>query len=102
VSYSALKNLGNYENEKVHAVATVEEGQDPIAVLNLLKDWVNTQLNVEIQIQDRYRKLDQLVYKIAETERQLETLRARWESARAFLEKHGVDITEPAPFELEF
>lgn len=38
VSYSTIKNLGNYENERVEMIAKVNPGQDPLQVLDQLQD----------------------------------------------------------------
>lgn len=44
VSYARLMVTAPYENERVEAVATVSEGENPKLVLALLRKWVNEEL----------------------------------------------------------
>lgn len=44
ITYDRVKNLGNYENEKIHVEALLEEGEDPDIVLNGLRDFVDFHL----------------------------------------------------------
>lgn len=44
ISYQAVKNLGNYESERLEAHAEVEEGEDPRVAALKLRQWVNLQL----------------------------------------------------------
>lgn len=59
ITYQALKNLGNYESERLEATADVESGEDPMEVFAgegncrktsddaalALRRWVNLTLN---------------------------------------------------------
>lgn len=44
ISYQAVKNLGNYESERLEATATVEEGEDPALLIKNLRKFVHAQL----------------------------------------------------------
>lgn len=44
ISYQAVKNLGNYESERLEATATVEEGEDPVEKTKELRRFVHWQL----------------------------------------------------------
>ena len=48
VTYTEVKNLGNYENCRVEAEALVPEGEDPAKVMKRLKHWVKTQLEEDV------------------------------------------------------
>lgn len=45
ISYQAVKNLGNYESERLEAFADVEEGEDPDDAALKLRRWVNLTLD---------------------------------------------------------
>lgn len=49
VSYGTIKNLGNYENEKVDLEAAVNEGEDPIEVLDTLCKTASRFLGIEVK-----------------------------------------------------
>ncbi len=44
ISYQAVKNLGNYESERLEATAQLEEGENPDDVALKLRRWVNLTL----------------------------------------------------------
>jgi hypothetical protein len=46
ISYQRVKNLGNYETERVEMVAEVNEGEDVNTVYTYLRDMVNKALGV--------------------------------------------------------
>lgn len=45
ITYQAVKNLGNYESERLEASADVEAGEDPQDVALQLRRWVNLTLD---------------------------------------------------------
>lgn len=45
ITYQAVKNLGNYESERLEASADVEEGEDPDDAALKLRRWVNLSLD---------------------------------------------------------
>ena len=47
ISYQRVKNLGNYESERLEATADVPEGEDPRVCFVRLKRYVEAQLNIE-------------------------------------------------------
>lgn len=44
ITYSRLKNLGDYNNEKVEITLEVTDGEKADDVLNAAKDWVSSKL----------------------------------------------------------
>ena len=44
ISYQAVKNLGNYESERLEANADLEEGSDPVEEVKNLRRFVHWQL----------------------------------------------------------
>lgn len=44
ITYRKVMNLGNYETEAVEVKASVEDGQDSIAVFNYLRQWSKDRL----------------------------------------------------------
>jgi hypothetical protein len=48
IEYERIKNLGNYENAKIKAIANVDEGEDPSEVLDDLRQWVKNELGEEV------------------------------------------------------
>lgn len=45
ITYQAVKNLGNYESERLEASADIEEGEDPTDAALKLRRWVNLTLD---------------------------------------------------------
>lgn len=45
ISYQAVKNLGNYESERLEATATVEEDENVTEATKQLKAFVHAGLN---------------------------------------------------------
>ncbi len=44
ISYQAVKNLGNYESERLEATAIVEDGEDSVEKTKELRRFVHWQL----------------------------------------------------------
>ena len=93
VHYQKLASLGNYENERIGAWATVEEGQTPDESLATLIAWV------EEQGQQRTGQEEEVV--IARNgrpaarhtlEREITEMRETWRKARAFLQTVGLEL----------
>lgn len=45
ITYGFTKSLGNYQSSRLEVTAELEQGEDPIAVADVLKEFVHTQLN---------------------------------------------------------
>lgn len=98
VEYSRLKTFGSYENEKVGAVAIVQEGENVSGVLKELKTWVMTELEVgefKSKIRENIMSLrddrDAIVREVMDLEDKAKRL-------TAFLKLHGVDLQQEIPF----
>jgi hypothetical protein len=96
VNYSKLVNLGNYENEKIAAWATVEDGQTPDVVLDGLRTWVDEQAGKRGGLRDDLSELERSIQDLQWKKRQLtEEMREMgtlWKRQRAFLEKIGLEL----------
>lgn len=47
ITYSRIRNLGNYQNEKLEATADIPIGDDPVEARKKLKCWVLRQLKIK-------------------------------------------------------
>lgn len=96
VNYSKLVNLGNYENEKIAAWATVEEDQAPEEVLAGLRTWVDDQAGKRGGLRDELSELERSIQDLQWKKRQLTdemlNMGSLWKRQRAFLEKLGLDL----------
>lgn len=52
ISYQAVKNLGNYESERLEVNADVEEGEDPKDAVLKLRQFVHEQISRVVRRQD--------------------------------------------------
>jgi predicted nucleic acid-binding Zn-ribbon protein len=99
VCYSRLKNLGNYENERLDATTAVLEGQTPEDVHHQLKEWVHQQLGLSSsELQQEVQQLEDRRYDlrndIQAIERRLEKLKQQWRDAKTLLTIHGIDVPD--------
>jgi hypothetical protein len=99
VEYRETVTFGNYQNATVGATAEVQEW-NPVSTLAELKTFVQGELQKRKSAQEdeeelRYQKgvkddeLNRLQVRIDE-------MKVKWEAAKAFLEKHGVDTSRYA------
>lgn len=102
VEYRELVSTDNYSNVCVGAVADVSDYAHPEVGLEALKAWVRKQLGTEKAAQQElgatHSELWQLRQELAQVNRGLDAAKARWEAAKAFLAKHGVELREELPF----
>lgn len=85
ISYQAVKNLGNYESERLEAHAEVEEGVDPIEAVGNLRAWVEER----IQMRENVKSLED---ERRDLENQIDRLKIRWEKIRQFFLKLGLNL----------
>ena len=52
ITYQAVKNLGNYESERLEASADLEEGEDPKDAALKLRRWVNVLLEAHPKLME--------------------------------------------------
>ncbi len=48
ISYQKVRNLGNYESERLEAIATVEEDESVTEAVKQLRAFVESQLNAPV------------------------------------------------------
>lgn len=99
VTYSRLKNLGNYENERLDATAAVLEGQTPEQVHEQLRTWVHGQLKLTMtDLEQEVQQLEGRRYDLKNDcqaiERRLEQLKKQWNEAKTLLTIHGINVPE--------
>lgn len=98
VHYSALINLGNYNNEKIGFTAELGEGETPEQVIEALRQKIKdiAGLNAE--------EVERLLYKgrkeIEELERKMRKARQQWDATAEFLRAQGIktDATDMPQF----
>lgn len=100
IEYSFLKNIGNYENQRVTYRGELESWENPEQSMELLRNRVATELDLPDQYYDLRDKCDR---KLAELEalkseievKKTELVRAQqaWDNFAEFLVGHGVDPT---------
>lgn len=101
VEYSQLVSHGDFNNTKVGASAFVGEDETAEEALAKLKDWVTAQFDEDLKARGNVRQARGIRYDIerlqgdkTELENKLIEARDAWDKAKAFLEKHGVDVAE--------
>lgn len=87
ISYEQLKNLGNFQNEKISATVIVEENQDPLAVLNDLREWVHKELNLRTTVKELKEQKNYLEKEIARLNGELNLLHARFQKIASLVAK---------------
>lgn len=96
VTYSALANLGNYENQRIELEADIENESDYEPTLNKLKELVHKELN---NLDSYYRRVDELSnleLQIKKAERKLAEVNKEWEGVRSFLIAQGIKEDVPS------
>ena len=98
VEYRKLVSTGNYENEVIGATAFVGPGESADGVLDELVAWVDSKhAESESRRTERHEfemRCDISNRQLVDVERNLAVAEERWEKAKAFLAKHGVDVED--------
>ena len=96
IEYSALVNLGNYENEKVQLTAEVEDGENWEEALEELKRQAHSKVNNAddyYKMCDRYRDQKRKLEDITE---KLHKAYDQWEEASNFIIAQGIKPSVPS------
>lgn len=97
VTYARLANTGNYENERIEVSAAISEGQNPLSVLNKLKEFVNSQLHS----QNEYELLDRKFYKlrteIKDHQEKIEQHKKLWLQVQQFWANQNLNTDQEFP-----
>lgn len=93
VSYSALANLGDYQNERVGMVAILDEGDSPEDVVLALKEKVTPLCDMRLGVyrEEAYR----LRASIEELRTKLAKYQDQWNQAAEFLRAQGIKPDAP-------
>jgi formate-dependent nitrite reductase cytochrome c552 subunit len=100
ITYRRLATFGHYENEAVEATAKVGPDDDPTERLEALKGWVDTQLGCRQEYRAAKDDVERAKQELASIEQLVERAQGRWDAAKAFLSKHGInpDTFDDIPF----
>lgn len=93
VEYSALVNLGNYNNEKIGFTAQLQDGETPEQVVEALRNKVKEIAGPEAD--ELYRHMSDGQYKLRKLNRQIEEATAKWNSTAEFLRTQGLKPEAP-------
>lgn len=83
-----LVTMEGYNNHTVEAVATVEEGEDPQAVLENLTVWVDDRITHERKQRQLITRGQNLAERIGGLEREEKRLQAIIDAGTALIDKH--------------
>lgn len=88
VHYSALLNLGNYNNERIGFTAELEDGENPEAAIDKLRSKVKEVggVNAEELYQNIYQKQQEL----RNLERKARKATEEWNALAEFLRPQGI------------
>lgn len=93
VHYSALINLGNYNNEKIGFTAQVSESETVEQVIEQLREKVKQ--NGGSNAEDLYEKLWEGKRELAELERKIKKATDEWNATAEFLRAQGLKPESP-------
>lgn len=97
VTYSALGNMGNYQNERIELSAELEEGETYTEVLEKLKKGVHAKLKSQDEYWETCKKFDQANKDLKAILAKLEAAKKNWELVSEFLKAQGIK-TDSAEF----
>lgn len=93
VMYSALVNLGDYQNERLGMTAILDEDESPEDAINQLRERIKPLGGMRLQ---RYYEVrHEMKHQIHELERKLKEYERRWNSAAEFLRAQGIKPDVP-------
>ncbi|MBE9179125.1 hypothetical protein IQ268_11185 [Oculatella sp. LEGE 06141] len=95
VIYSALFNIGDYENEKIGFEVELEEGESADDAIAMLRDKAVTAAQPDSN--KVWRERSRLQVELRELEQKLTEARSKWAATAEFLTKQGIK-TDVQPF----
>lgn len=95
ISYSCLTNLGNYENERIEAIAEIAPDDDPAMELDDLKDWVHERCGFHEKYKAMRDRYDLLKGKLDKLEQRLKLAHETWNQTAEFLRAQGLRPDAP-------
>ena len=93
VHYSALINLGDYNNEKIGLTAEVKEDESVEEVIAALKEKVKTIAGPNAE--ELYNSISERRRALNELERKLKKATEQWEATAEFLRAQGIKPDAP-------
>lgn len=96
VTYAALANLGNYENERIELEATIGEGDSYEEVLADLTQKVHEQLKNEKDYYQYCHKYNDAQRRLKEITEKLQKAYDQWEETSNFLVAQGLKPSVPS------
>lgn len=94
VSFEAVFNLGDYENEKIRLTAQLEEGETPEAIIPQLRK--KTVENASISGEESYNRRWKLEAEVRELENKAAKAREEWNAVAEFLRTQGLKPDAPS------
>ena len=101
VSYEAIANLGNYENEKIKLEAVLEDGDIYESCLEELKNKVHEQLKNQEKYNDYCDRFNEQKRKLEELQEKVQQAQTQWEQASNFLIAQGWNKADVPLFPIE-
>ncbi len=96
VTYSALANLGNYENEKIELEGLLEDGDTYESCLEQLKNKVHEQLRNREKYNNYCNRFYEQRRKLEEISEKLHQAYDQWEETSNFLLAQGLKPNVPS------
>jgi hypothetical protein len=96
ITYSALANLGNYENQRIELEATVSEDENWEEVLEKITLMVHQKLKNEDDYRNYCQKYDKAKTRLNDICEKLELAYEQWEETSNFLVAQGLKPSVPA------
>ena len=96
VTYSALANIGNYENEKIELEGLLEDGDTYESCLEQLRNQVHEQLRNKEKYNDYCNRFYEQRRKLDEITEKLHQAYDQWEETSAFLIAQGLKPNVPS------
>lgn len=93
VGYSALLNLGNYQNEKITFIAQLNDGETPESAVEALRDKVKAVGGKNAE--DLYKAMHQNERKLRDLNQQIEQATQKWNATAEFLRAQGLKPEAP-------
>ena len=96
VHYQKLVSLGNYENERIGAWGTVEEGEEAEEALHKLTTWVQGQIDATHAVRSSLQEAESDLYtkraELREYEANIANAKARWEKIAKWFRDRGISL----------
>lgn len=94
ISYQRVKNLGNYESERLEMTAEVDEDEVASLAVAQLRDFLEQQLNVRDSFRSLEAKKFGITAQIARLENKYRELSDCWDKVEPLLVANGIELPD--------